>query len=59
MLKLGTRRKNRLKRRLITIAIFAAISLIFWLFLRYMTTDRQPPPSYGSNRSSSALSRVA
>ena len=37
---MSTRSKKRLIRRLIVISIFALASIIFWLFLRYLTTEK-------------------
>lgn len=36
----GPAGRRRLLRRVITVAIFAIMFVIFWLFLRYLTTER-------------------
>jgi hypothetical protein len=41
----STRNKRRLIRRLIAIVIFTVMFVIFWFYLRYLTTDRTPPDS--------------
>ncbi len=40
--RISVRSRKRLVRRLITIAIFTAMFVIFWFYLRYITTDRPP-----------------
>jgi multidrug efflux pump subunit AcrB len=39
---LSTRSKKRLARRLVVVSIFALAFAAFWLFLRYLTTERTP-----------------
>jgi ribosomal protein L40E len=46
--KMSPREKSRLMRRLVTLAVFGLISILFLLFLRYVTTDRQPPADSGA-----------
>ncbi len=49
------RNRRRLVRRLITIAIFTVMFIIFWLYLRYITTDRLPPDNSKVVRHHSAV----
>ena len=37
-----TRTKKKLAKKLVVVSIFAAAFIVFWLFLRYLTTDRAP-----------------
>ena len=46
----GHRRKQRLRRRLLVIAIFVGAFMIFWYFLRYITTEKDSPSSSGATR---------
>lgn len=41
------RNRRRLVRRLIMIVIFTAMFVIFWFYLRYLTTDRVAPDTSG------------
>jgi hypothetical protein len=43
-----TRTKKRLLRRLVVISIFGAALVLFWFFLRYMTTDHVAPSDSGA-----------
>ena len=43
-----TRTKKRLVRQLVVISIFALAFVVFWLFLRYLTTDHVPPSYSGA-----------
>jgi hypothetical protein len=45
---LNSRSKKRFMSRLLVISIFGAAFLVFWFFLRYLTTER--PPSSNSTR---------
>jgi hypothetical protein len=47
---LGHRRKQRLRRRLIVVAIFVAAFMIFWFFLRYLTAEKDTPSESGADR---------
>jgi multidrug efflux pump subunit AcrB len=47
-LHLSTRTRKLLVRRLIVISIFAVMFVIFWLFLRYLTTERSPSVDSGA-----------
>jgi hypothetical protein len=38
----STRSRKRLIRRLLAIAVFTVMFVIFWFYLRYLTTDRVP-----------------
>jgi hypothetical protein len=40
---MSVRRKQRIFRTLTVIAIFAAAALIFWYFLRYLTSEPSAP----------------
>jgi hypothetical protein len=40
---MSSRSKQRLVRRLIVIAIFAVAFIIFWYFLRYLTSEPSSP----------------
>jgi hypothetical protein len=42
---ISARRKRRIARRLVVISIFAVAFAVFWLFLRYLTTERVPSDS--------------
>jgi hypothetical protein len=35
--------RKRLVRRLLAIAVFTVMFIIFWFYLKYLTTDRTPP----------------
>jgi predicted RNA-binding Zn-ribbon protein involved in translation (DUF1610 family) len=37
---MSTRKKKRMVRRLVMISIFAVAFLLFWLFLRYLTSEK-------------------
>ena len=37
-----TRTKKKLAKKLVVFSIFAVAFIVFWLFLRYLTTDRAP-----------------
>jgi preprotein translocase subunit SecG len=50
LIALGT--NKRLKRRLVTVAIFAVAFLLFWIFMRYFTADRSPTQDSSTVRSS-------
>jgi hypothetical protein len=50
------RRRKRLLRGLIAIAIFAAMFLIFLMILNYLTSDRGAPKEIGEIQSLSAIS---
>lgn len=41
------RKKKRLLRRLVVVSIFGVAFLVFWLFLRYLTTEHAPAPDSG------------
>jgi hypothetical protein len=43
-----TRTKKLLVRRLVVISIFGAALLLFWFFLRYLTTDHVAPSDAGA-----------
>jgi hypothetical protein len=43
----GVRRSQSLARKLIVITTFAVAGLLFWFFLRYLTTERSTPPDSG------------
>jgi hypothetical protein len=45
---LSTRARKRLVRRSVAVVIFAVAALIFWLFLRYLTTERAPASDSGA-----------
>ena len=49
---MSTRAKKRLIRRFVAISIFAVAFYLFWLFLRYITTDRTPASDSGAVSSS-------
>ena len=58
----SSRSRKRLKRGLIALTIFVAMFVIFWLFLRYLTTERAPgadsaavPLLFGSPHAGSTL----
>ena len=53
---ISTRRKKRLIRRLIVISIFTLAFLVFWLFLRYLTSEKSPTQDSGAVRVSLASS---
>jgi len=55
--KKGPRSRTRLVRGLITVAIFAAMFLIFWIFLRYLTSERERVQNSGALQFFSRLSR--
>jgi hypothetical protein len=42
------RSKKRLIRRLTVIAIFAVAFMLFWFFLRHITTEQMPPSDSGA-----------
>jgi hypothetical protein len=50
--KISPRTKKRLIGRLVVFLIFAAAFVVFWFFLRYLTTERIPPQDSGAIRSS-------
>ena len=52
--RIGLRTNKRLKRRIVAVAIFAVAFLLFWIFMRYITTERSP--SQDSNIMRSSLS---
>lgn len=52
---MSTRSKKRLVRRLIVILIFAVAFVIFWYFLRYLTSERIPAPDSGATSSTAVL----
>jgi hypothetical protein len=52
---MSTRRKNRLVRRLIVILIFVVAFVIFWYFLRYLTSEPSPPRDSGAISSPAVL----
>jgi len=39
---ISTRARKRLVKRLVVISIFAVAFIVFWFFLRYITTERMP-----------------
>jgi ABC-type bacteriocin/lantibiotic exporter with double-glycine peptidase domain len=43
-----TRAKKRLIRQLVMISIFGAALVLFWIFLRYITTDHVAPSDSGA-----------
>jgi hypothetical protein len=43
-----TRTKKRLVRHLVAISVFALAFILFWIFLRYMTTDQVAPSHSGT-----------
>ena len=45
---MSTRSKKRLVRRLVVISIFAVAFLLFWFFLRYLTTEKNPSQDSGA-----------
>ena len=45
---MSVRKKQRLIRQLIVIAIFAVAFALFWFFLRYLTTERMPTSDSGA-----------
>jgi len=45
---MNARSKKRMVRRLIVISIFILAFLVFWLFLRYLTTDRSASQDSGT-----------
>jgi len=45
---ISTRKKKRLIRRLIVISIFALAFIMFWFFLRYLTTEKSPAQDSGT-----------
>ena len=45
--RLSARRLRRLAGRFVVVIIFAVMFLIFWLYLRYITTERIPSHSSG------------
>ncbi len=45
---MSTRSKKRLIRRLVVISIFALAFIVFWLFLRYLTTEKSPSQDSGA-----------
>jgi len=45
---ISERSKKRLVRRLVVITIFAAAFIMFWFFLRYLTTERMPASDSGA-----------
>jgi hypothetical protein len=47
---LSSRTKHRLAKRLVVISIFAVAFIVFWLFLRYLTTERMPGSDSGAVR---------
>jgi len=44
---ISPRIKKRLVRRLTVISIFAVAAIIFWFFLRYLTTEGNPSQESG------------
>lgn len=56
---MSTRSKNRLVRRLIVILIFAVAFVIFWYFLRYLTSEPSPPRDSGATSSPAVLPHAA
>jgi len=53
---LSPRTRSRLMKRLVVVAIFAFAFVLFWFFLRYLTTERAP--SEGSGIVSSHLTCI-
>jgi hypothetical protein len=47
---MSSRSKRLLVRRLAKISIFALAAIIFWLFLRYLTTEKIPSGDSGGVR---------
>jgi hypothetical protein len=45
---MSTRSKKRLVRRLVVISIFAVAFIVFWLFLRYLTTEKSSSQDSGA-----------
>ena len=45
---MSMRARKRLVRRLVEFTIFAVAFLIFWYFLRYITTEKAPAPDAGA-----------
>ena len=50
---ISARTKKRLVRRLIVISIFALAFIVFWLFLRYLTADKNTSQDSGAVRACS------
>jgi len=46
----ANRRKKRLRRQLLVIAIFVVAFMIFWYFLRYITAEKDAPSESGAAR---------
>jgi preprotein translocase subunit SecG len=46
---MSTRSKKRLIRRLVVISIFALAFIVFWFFLRYLTTEKSPSQDSGAS----------
>ena len=47
---MSSRSKKLLVRRLAKISVFVLAAIIFWLFLRYLTTERTPSGDSGAVR---------
>jgi len=45
---ISTRARKRLAKRLVVMSIFAVAFIIFWYFLRYITTERMPASDSGA-----------
>lgn len=44
-----SRKRQRLLRRLVIVSIFAVAFVVFWIFLRYLTSEHAPAPESRAN----------